>query len=532
MSTPPSASDLAAPSILTSIVATIGPASDSPEMVKRLILGGVGVFRFNFSHGDFAAHARRLSTVRAVAKEMDFSIACLGDLQGPKIRVGKIPAGVGEPHSSGGGAIRVETGQDVVFKRDLDLAFMRPGPAAGHGGVMEPVLPVTYQPLIGEVQPGHKVLINDGAIRMLAVESDAARGELRCRVTVGGLISSSKGINLPNSELSAPSITERDIECVHWAVQNDMDYLALSFVRRAEDVEQLRALLATIKAPGTETGAWIPIVSKVEMPEAVKDLHRVVAASDAVMVARGDLGVEMDIAVVPVVQKRILAECARQGKPCIVATQMLETMIENPIPTRAEATDIATAIFDGADAVMLSAETATGKHPALVVETMARIAAATEAAMAECATRREPPSQMAAAHAGTAALAHGAWQMSRDLGAVAIATWSEHGGTARYLSQNRFTVPIIAFSSDDKSCRQMSLLRGVTAVCQKPPGSGTLSEWNKHVDDYLLARGLARHGDAIILVAGRPLGQAKRTNTVAIHRVGEATGYTSHTERR
>lgn len=526
------ASNFAAPSILTSIVATIGPASDSPDMVKRLILGGVCVFRFNFSHGDVAAHARRLTTVRTVAKEMDVSIACLGDLQGPKIRVGKIPAGVGEAHASGGGAIRVEPGQDVVFKRDIDLAYLRPCLTQGQAGGLEPVLPVTFQPLIGEVEPGHKVLINDGAIRMLAVESDSTKGELRCRVTVGGLISSSKGINLPNSELSAPSITDRDIECVHWAVQNDMDFLALSFVRKAEDVEQLRAMLATIKVPGDDRGAWIPIVSKIEMPEAVKDLNRVVAASDAVMVARGDLGVEMDIAVVPVVQKRILAECARQGKPCIVATQMLETMIESPIPTRAEATDIATAIFDGADAVMLSAETATGKHPALVVETMARIIAATEAAMAEYPTRREPPTQMAAAHAGTAALAHGAWQMSRDLGAVAIATWSEHGGTARYLSQNRFTIPILAFSSDARSCRQMSLLRGVTAVCQQPPGSGSLSDWNRAVDEYLLARGMALHGDAIILVAGRPLGQAKRTNTVAIHRVGEDTGYTSHTDRR
>jgi pyruvate kinase len=364
---------------------------------------------------------------------------------------------------------------------------------------------------------------------MLAVERDRAAGELRCRVRVGGLISSNKGINLPNTPLSTPSITERDIECARWAVDNDLDFLALSFVRRAEDVEQLRSILASMKpVGGGSEGAWIPIVSKIEMPEAVKDLERIVAVSDGIMVARGDLGVEMDIAMVPVVQKRILSECARQGRPCIVATQMLETMIENPIPTRAEATDIASAIFDGADALMLSAETATGKHPALVIETMARIAAAAEESMAENATRREPPSRLADAHRGTAALAHGAWQMSQDLGAVAVACWSEHGGTARYLSQNRFTVPIIAYSSDEKACRQMALQRGVTAVHSKPPGSGTLSEWNMNVDEYLLSRGMARQGDAIILVAGRPLGQAKRTNTVAIHRVGEPTGYINH----
>lgn len=509
------------PPILASIVATIGPASEAPDVVRRLIEGGVAVFRLNFSHGDFTAHERRLNTVRDVAASLGLSIGCLGDLQGPKIRVGKIPAGVGEPSPSGGGSVRVEAGQDVVFRRGLDLAFMRVG---AHG--LEPVLPITYQPLVEEVEPGHKVLINDGAIRMLAVDRDSAAGELRCRVTVGGLITSNKGINLPHSDLSAPAITDRDWECVDWAMKHGLDFLALSFVRTADEVNRLRERVNV--AANIGASPWIQIVSKIEMPQAVKNLESIVDASDAVMVARGDLGVEMDIAQVPVVQKRIVETCAAFGKPCIVATQMLETMIENSAPTRAEASDVANAIFDGADAVMLSGETATGKHPSLVVETMARIVACAEQHLCKHRTDHLPPSRLASSHRGIAALAHGAWEIARDLDAKVVACWSEQGGSARYLSQNRFNIPIIAWSSDAAACRRMSLLRGVTAVCAAPPASGKLSEWNEQVDDYLITRGICKQGDAIVLVAGRPLGQAKKTNTIAIHRVGEPTGFTEH----
>lgn len=520
--------DVSVPSILTSIVATIGPASDSPEMVRRLIQNGVSVFRFNFSHGDFAGHERRLRVVREVAAELGTSIGCLGDLQGPKIRVGKIPAGVGEPHPSGGGSIRVGCGQDVILKRGIAEAFMRQGPQGE-----EAVLPLTYQEIVGEVQLGHRVLINDGAIRMLAVDLDRSAGELRCRVTVGGLISSGKGINVPQSTLSAPAVTDRDWECVLWAVRHHLDFLALSFVRKAEDVIGLRDRIAELRsfdAAGRETDerAWMPLVAKVETPQALTNIAQIVEACDAVMVARGDLGVEMDISRVPVAQKEIAAECARQGRPCIVATQMLETMIDNASPTRAEASDVANAIFDGCDAVMLSAETATGKHPALVVETMARIIGAAEARMKSQPQRREPPTYLVANHRGTAALAHGAWEIAEDLNAVCVVCWSENGGTARYLSQNRFAAPIIAYSSNEQACRRMSLLRGVTAVCAQPPGSGTLSEWNAHVDAWLIDKRVARPGDPILLLAGRPLGQAKKTNTIAIHKVGEPTGYGAH----
>ncbi len=504
--------------LLTTIVATIGPASESADTVRRLIESGVAVFRFNFSHGDLEAHGRRLATVRAVASDLGRPIACLGDLQGPKIRVGKVPAGLGRPHASGGSAIDVSPGQDVIFKQGIDEACLRQG---DHG--VEVVLPVTFQPLVDEVEPGHKVLINDGAIRMLAIGREAP-GELRCRVVIGGAVTSGKGINVPQSSLSAPAITDRDWECARWAAANHLDYVALSFVRSARDVEQLRAGLAAMKGvqPGCkpDEGAWIPIIAKVEMPEAVACLEEVVAAADGIMVARGDLGVEMDIAQVPVVQKRIVKTCREFGKPCIVATQMLESMIEQASPTRAEATDVANAVFEGADAVMLSAETATGRHPVTVVETMARIIRFAESHMAAPSPQHQSPSRMADQHKGTAALAHGAWRIAHDLDAKAVVVWSQAGGTARYLSQNRFSIPIIAYSSDPAACRRMALLRGVTPVQMQPPASGTISAWAALVDESLMQMGVAQMGEAIVLLAGRPLGQAKRTNTLAIHRIG------------
>jgi len=517
--------DVLAPNILSSIVATIGPASESPEVVRRLIEAGVCVFRFNFSHGDLVTHAKRLAIVRGVSKDMGVEVACLGDLQGPKIRVGTIPATLGKPSPSGGGLVEVVVGEDVVFKAGITEAFYREVDKKldRDSDGRELVLPVTYQPLVGEVLAGHRVLINDGAIRLLAVERDREKGELRCRVRVGGFISSKKGINVPQSELSAAAITEQDWKCVEWAVANDMDYLALSFVRRPDEVRELKDRISQMKTP-TGQAAWIPVVSKIEMPQAVENLEAIVEVSDAVMVARGDLGVEMDIAQVPVVQKRIVASCQRHGKPCIVATQMLETMIENSSPTRAEATDVANAIFDGADAVMLSAETATGKHPVLVVETMARIIFAAEQQLRETRAEYKPPSQYADAHRMTAALAHAAWVASKETGSTAVACWSQFGGTARYLSKNAFHTQIVAYSSDEPTARRMALLRCVIPVCCKPPGKGNLSDWNMAVDQYLQSRGIAKRGDFVVLVAGRPLGLAKASNTLAIYRVGEPTG--------
>ncbi len=508
----------APPPTLTKIVATIGPASDSPEVVRRLILAGVSIFRFNFSHGDLNSHAKRLMTVRQVAAELDRPIACLGDLQGPKIRVGMVPDG----------GLMLEPGTDVLLRKGVPLAFVE----KGENGTSCVVLPLAYEKLVDEVEPGHKVLINDGLIRMVAVERNAKKGELKCRVLVGGLVTSKKGINLPQSTLSAAAITEQDWNCVEWAVANGLDFLALSFVRNAAEVLELKEKLAGMcsRSPDMDPaheGLQIQVVSKIEKPEALTNLEAIVEASDAIMVARGDLGVEMDVARVPVAQKEIIACAQSWGRPVIVATQMLETMIENAIPTRAEASDVANAIFDQTDAVMLSAESASGKHPVLVVETMKRIAAVAEERLANLPQVPSPPLKVIQKHYPTAALAHGAWHIAADMGAKLIVCWSQNGGTARFLSQTGFRIPILACSSSPRATRRMNLLLGVMPVCMEAPA--TLAEWNVWVDAYLLSHGLVARGDPIVLLAGRPLGRAKATNTIAVHFVGEnERGYRAH----
>lgn len=492
----------------TRIVATLGPASESEEVVTKLMQGGVSVFRLNFSHGGFDQHLARLNVVRNVAHRLGCQTAVMGDLQGPKIRVGRVdPPG-----------IMLEPGQDVIFRLGIERAEVVQGVA---------ILPTTFEGLVREVQAGQRVLVNDGAIRMLAVDADAKRGELRARVTVGGLVTSSKGINLPESDIRVPAITERDWRCVEWAVENGLDFLALSFVRTAEEVLELREKLAGMcsvryEVEGSGAAAMIPVIAKIEKPQAVANLDAIVQAADAVMVARGDLGVEMDIARVPVVQHRILAACHQWGKPCIVATQMLETMTENASPTRAEASDVANAIFDGADAVMLSGETAVGKHPVLVIETMRRIIEAAEEEEVTSLTAPTPPGRMIEQGYRTAALAHAAWYLARDVRAKAVVCWSESGGSARYLSQTGFRVPILAYSSNARSTRRMALLWGVRAIHAKPPASGRLGDWTDMVEKELLSRGWVEHGDQVIVMAGKPLGVAKVVDTVAVMTIGDS----------
>ncbi|MGE3107962.1 MAG: pyruvate kinase [Phycisphaerales bacterium] len=507
---------------LTAIIATLGPASESPEMVRKLILGGVSIFRLNFSHGDLPKHAERLKVVRAVAREIGTPVAVLGDLQGPKIRVGVLPPD----------GVTLEAGQDVLFDVTSGAA-----PAVASGEARAAVLPCEYEAIVRDVQTGHRVLVNDGAIRLLAVDSqpDDPPHALRCRVVVGGLVTSRKGINLPDSNVRAPAITERDWECVQWSVQHGLDFLALSFVRRAEEVATLRKALAGMCSvdPNVESmtgeGAMIPVVAKIEKPQAVANIDAILEVADAIMVARGDLGVEMELPQVPIVQKLLLEKSDEWGKPCIVATQMLETMIENATPTRAEVSDVAHAVFDGADAVMLSGETAVGRHPLLVVETMRRTIEAAEARMAGSVKEPSPPARLIESRYRTAALAHGAWHVARDLGAKLVVCWSQRGGAARYLSQNGFAFPIIAYSSDERETRRMALLRGVTAIYSPVPAGGSLGAWNEQADRELVARGWAAVGDPIVLIAGRPLGQSGAANTVAVHYVGNSfTGFRQH----
>jgi pyruvate kinase len=518
---------------LAKIVATIGPASDSPETVCKLIRAGVGIFRLNFSHGDLVAHARRVETIRCAAEELAQPIAILGDLQGPKIRVGQ----VADP------GVMLEIGQDVVFTRTADDRFQ----SKSSTGAETIGLPSGFDGLATSVKPGERVLINDGAIRLMALERESgdSPGTLRCRVMVGGPVTSRKGINLPDSDVQASAITEQDWQHVEWAVAHGLDFLALSFVRTADEVRALRKMLAnlcpvdprvdhgdcrtSVSTPMAATpsdGAAIPVIAKIEKPQALKNIDEILEAADGIMVARGDLGVEMDLSEVPVVQKKLLAKADEFGKPCIVATQMLESMITSTTPTRAEVNDVASAIFDGADAVMLSAESASGKHPTLVVETMRRIIESAERELVKKQTTPSPAIRLLQSRYRTAALAHGAWHIARDIGAKLVVCWSQEGGTARYLSQTGLPIPIVAYSNQPRHVRRMALLRGVTPRLMSVPATGTLSKWNALVEADLTALGWLNAGDPIVLVAGKPLGVKGATSTVAVHYTGnKATGF-------
>lgn len=488
------------------IVTTIGPASDSLEMVTRLITLGARVFRFNCSHGTFEEHERRLKVVRQAAENLDRPIAVMADLPGPKIRCGKVP----DP------GFMLEVGQDVLFSNSIDVAEWRE-----ESGRRVAVFPTTYPKLTEEVDVGQRVLLNDGAVRMLVV--DKSEGQVLCRVTVGGLISSGKGINLPETNLSAPAVGEHDWEICQWAVANHFDFIAMSFVRRVDEIESLRARLegiCSVDRDGAEhDGSRIPIVAKVEKPQAVENIEGIAKAADVVMVARGDLGVEMDIAQTPVAQKRIIEACKDAGTPVIVATQMLETMIEASIPTRAEASDVANAVFDGADAVMLSGETAVGAHPDLVVDTMTRIIQVAEGHMAELPQRSSPPRFFLEQRYRVAAIAHGTWHIAQDFGAELIVCWSQKGNTARFLSQNRFTIPIVAYSSDARYTRRMALLGGVSPFHRPPPES--VPAFIRMVEDDLIASGWARPGSRIVILGGEPFGHSKVTSSIIAHIVRE-----------
>ncbi len=488
---------------LTSIVATVGPASRTPRDVGRLIEGGASVFRLNFSHGTQAAHGEHVRAVREAARAAGRTVALLGDLQGPKIRV-----------EGAGDGVAAATGATVVFRRGT------PVPQAG-----AIVLSATSDALFGEVEPGHRVLVDDGSIRMLVVEKH--QGAIVCTVTHGGTIRPAKGINLPDSDLAGPPLTDRDRAWVDWAVAQEIDFLGLSFVGGAGDVEELRGLVErAARAQGRAT-LRPHIVAKIERPRAVERIDAIADAADAIMIARGDLGVEMDPAEVPVVQKRLIAAAHRAGKPCIVATQMLQSMIESPAPTRAEASDVANAIFDRVDAVMLSGETAVGRYPDLAVQTMRRIAERAERHLREQPPLEAPPAKPLAARHGTAALAHGAWTVARDFGARLIVVWSQEGGGARYLSRNHFQIPVVAVSTDERALRHMTLLRGVQPVHMTRPEN--LADFTRRVDEFLLRSGWARAGDPVILMAGGPVGTPRATNSLALHHVGDpAGGYRKH----
>jgi len=492
--------------ILTKIIATLGPASADVQTLSRMIDEGVRVVRINFSHGKLEDFKRMLDVVRAASNHMGEPIAALGDLCGPKIRVLGVEGGTLELKA---GDTLEFTKQQTDARRDEETGVVTVG--------------LTYPNIIDDAKPGHRLLINDGAIRTLItdkIEGDNAR--LICSVTVGGTLSPKKGINLPDSQLNAPSLTEWDRECARFALEQGFDYLALSFVRGADDVTQLNHLLHEHAQahPELRNRPHIPIIAKIEMPQAIRELEGIIEVADGVMVARGDLGVEMDLARVPILQKRIIATAHDYGKPVIVATQMLESMITSASPTRAEVSDVANAILDGAGATMLSGETAVGQYPIPTVHYMAWTARRAEEHLASDLMRAtRPPKRARESKQRPAALAHGISVMVKDLNARCVVMWTATGGGVRYMSQNRLAVPIVALCEVPATLRQMALMFGVRPVYAPTPIDPKLVL--ETADQILLDRGWAERGDPILVARGFPMGVAGTTNTVQVHYVGD-----------
>jgi pyruvate kinase len=464
----------------TKIVCTLGPASATDDGIKGLIEAGMNVARLNFSHGTHSQHLETIAMVRRCAKELDCPVALLGDLQGPRIRVGDI-----------NGTIHVEPGEDLVLVHE--------------GLEREGEIPITYDHLADDVHVGDRILIDDGLIELLAMEVNAPR--VKARVVHGGPINPHKGLNLPGVHVSAPSITEKDIADVKFAVSQDLDYLALSFVRRARDIEELRAML-----PKT-----VLIVAKIEKDVALANIGSIIDASDGVMVARGDLGVELPFEEVPSAQKRIISLANQLQRPVITATQMLESMIENPRPTRAEASDVANAILDGTDAVMLSAETAAGAYPRLAVEAMRRIITEVErhppAAMIKRADKRDGTSAISTEAAIAAATTAAVGMLHAPL----VVVFTKSGFSARVVSAHRPGVSILVLTDQPRTYRQLALVWGVIPVLV--PHCENYDEMMARAKDAVVEKNLASKGDRIIVTAGVPFDVPGTTNLLKVETV-------------
>ena len=478
--------------IRTKIVATMGPACGQGEGLFRLFEAGVDVCRLNFSHGTLDDHLLMLRHIREAAARWNQPIAVLGDLCGPKIRLGKIA------DENGVGGMTINVGDELIFQRETIVGSARR-------------VSTIYPNFVDDVKVGDRILIEDGLLRFVCTDKSA--DELRCACTTGGILRSNKGINLPNSHVNVPSITDRDWTCAEWAVENDLDYLALSFVRKAGDIQQLRQFL-------TERSSDMHLIAKIEKAEAIAEIDAILDSCDGLMVARGDLGVEMDIADVPIIQKDLVRRCQTVGKPVIVATQMLQSMIEVPSPTRAEVSDVANAIFDGTDAVMLSGETSVGKFPHGAVHMMSHIAETTETYLARV-PNPTPPLRLKTMQL-SAAVAHGVRLIVEDLKADLVVIWSQSGATARIFSKNRFLVPIIALSSDHRALRRMALHYGVVPREMAPPAD--VRQFVESVDKLIIEQGFATVGSRIVIAAGSSLGTPALLNGIVIHTVGQAWG--------
>lgn len=466
------------------IVATLGPASSTYDQLRALIRAGMNVARFNLSHGSHAIHEEVYANLQRASADEGVPVAILADLQGPKIRLETFADG---PHLLNPGDILTITTEDTPGTKDL--------------------VGTTFKGLPQDVNPGDTLLVDDGKIQLEA--TDSTKTTVVTKVIVGGMVSNNKGINLPGVAVSVPALSEKDEDDLRWALQLGVDYVALSFVRNADDVIRVREIMA-------EQGITAPVIAKIEKPQAVDVLHDIVDSFDGIMVARGDLGVELPPETVPIVQKQAIEEARRWAKPVIVATQMLESMISNPVPTRAETSDVANAILDGADAVMLSGETSVGQYPIQTVETMARICASTEVAGAD----RVPPLGTKPKTLG-GAITLAAVEVADFVEAKFVCIFTESGDSARRMSRLRSLIPMLAFTPSEATRRRMALTWGIESV--QVDRVGHTDAMYQQVDEVLLGEKLAKKGDKVVVISGSPPGIPGSTNDLRVHQVGDAS---------
>lgn len=475
----------------TKIVCTIGPATNSEEKLEQLMHAGMNVARLNFSHGTHEDHALVIERVRSVSARLGCSIAILQDLQGPKIRTGLLQDG--QP-------VMLVAGTHVtITTRDI------PGTAA--------VISTTYQPLPQDVKVGDRILLDDGLLELLVLGSSGT--EVQCEVVHGGLLKEHKGINLPGVAVSAPALTEKDREDLRFGIMHGVDYVALSFVRKPADVVEAKQLIHQLQTEfSPKRHIVVPLIAKLEKPEAIANLEAILEVVDGVMVARGDLGVEMAPEKVPLIQKRVIMRCNELGIPVITATQMLESMITNPRPTRAEANDVANSILDGTDAVMLSGETASGAYPIEAAQIMMRIALETEGGNR---TARQPQcKRLTKAHA----VSHAARALAEEASVQAIVVFTRSGASAHLISKDRPRTPILAYTPSEQVYHQLSLWWGVWP--HHVSLQGTTEELIGVVERRLQEDKLVQRGEHVVIMGGLPIASHARTNFVKLHRVDAA----------
>jgi pyruvate kinase len=468
------------------IVCTLGPATDTYDQIKTLVEAGMDIARFNLSHGTYADHEERYQHVRKASDETGRSVGILADLQGPKIRLGRFREG----------PVLLERGDDFTITVEAGVQGDR------H------TCGTTYDGLAADVTPGERILVDDGRVTLQVTSVDGPR--VHTTVLEGGMVSDNKGLNLPGVAVSVPALSDKDVEDLRWALRTGADIIALSFVRSGRDIEDVHRVM-------DEEGRRVPVIAKIEKPQAVDNIDDIVAAFDGIMVARGDLGVEMPLEHVPVVQKRAIKLAKRNAKPVIVATQMLDSMIDNSRPTRAEASDVANAVIDGTDAVMLSGETSVGRFPVETVRTMSRIV---EAAEEDVLAKGLPPlTERNKPRTQGGAVARAAAEMGDFLGAKYLVAFTQSGDTVRRLSRYRSPIPLLAFTPDPATRSQLNLTWGVETFLG--PHVDSTDAMVAQVDEHLLRIGRCRKGDVVIITAGSPPGVSGSTNLVRVHHIGE-----------